>query len=499
MQSIFAKQSRGGFTVVEIVIVVTVLGLLTTVVFGALQNLYTSIASTQTRTVQETDTLGSLRAIEKDLSNNAGIVASLATAAPYGDNGSASWSYLGAGEGKRVLIAKTYLTTAGQDDANRQIVFKKVGADCTGVTEPALATQVYFLAADSSNGTFNLYRRTILPSTNVNDYCDGTPFQKQTCATAACANKDAILLRNVTAFNVDYFAAATDLSPSVASTNNTNSVALVNAARSVKITVASAQPSGSAAPSTGSIKISTGVATNLGAGLGDGSDGSGATDPAPGASTQYFATNGSYTIPSTANFIDIVLIGGGGGGQGGGFFNSSGHGGSSGNWNYATLRRDVDIDRKVTQLSVSIGDGGASGRGFGSGFDYTLLGAENGKQGGSTAVSAVIPNASVQGGLGALPIDGGPQALQIQWSGLTATGGGGGRTPPNNNDVPGFKAVPYTLYYLGKAYNAGAPGPSAAQVGTAPGGGGAGGWGAVGFLAGKGANGASGGAWIRSY
>lgn len=497
MQALSTKSPSPGFTIVEVVIAVVVLGVLSVIIIGPLGDFYSNILTTLGRTSQETDTRSTLRTIERELTNNVGFIGTYATQTPLGMNGSDSWNYRGDGVGKRVLIAQTYATDKASNDSARLPIFvKPSNGDCHSPADIAVVTEVYFIAPDTANTSQNnLYRRTMLPSTNSADYCDANgnsnvlPYQRQSCTTG-CATSDAVLLRGITKMDIDYYSPTSLTIPSVLSTDTADKSDVVKAADRLKVTIQTDRINqGKNVTDTAYLWIDAGILTSLAAGSSDAgaSTDSSTTDPSQGSILQYYGSDGTYTIPATANYIDIVLIGGGGGGQGGGTLNSAGHGGSSGSWNYTTLQRGVDIDTKVKQLSVSIGGGGTGGRGFATGFDYTLLGPENGTQGGSTTVNQVIP-----GGLD-------PTDLSVLWNGIVATGGGGGRGLPNNNDVPGFKAVPYNFYYLGRSYTAGPPGANAASDGTAPGGSGAGGKGAIGFVAGKAANGAPGGAWIRAY
>lgn len=499
---------QAGFTIIEIVVIVTVMAILTPVVMTTFASFYTSTITSFSQSTQDTDTISALRMMERELANNAGFLASVEVETPLGmDSTGTDWSYQGGGVDKRVLISRTYATTEGLNNQNRLPIFMRPTGDTCGFvqTEPAVVTHVYFVGKDPNspaapNEKFNLYRRTILPSTDPADYCGGTPYLKQSCAigvtNSRCGTTDALLARDVSSLKVDYYASASASTPSVTSDDTVDRSALVNAARLAKITLETKRRvEGNNKLSTATSRIEGGVLVSMTAGgSAPGTDPN--TDPSGGSATlRYFDTNGTFTIPSGANYIDIVMIGGGGGGQGGGGLNSGGHGGSSGNWSYTTLQRDVDIDRDVTRLSVSIGNGGQGGDGYASGWNYTLLGAQIGTQGGTTSVSAVIPDD---------PSGLGPKPLKVEWSGMSATGGAGGRGFPNNNLTSGKRAVPFDIFYLGRQYTAGIPGTSrtdgapSTQPGVSPGGAGAGGQGC--FLnCGRGANGASGGVWIRTY
>jgi hypothetical protein len=104
-------------------------------------------------------------------------------------------------------------------------------------------------------------------------------------------------------------------------------------------------------------------------------------------------TNTNYTIPSWANYANIICIGGGGGGAGGnpadvwklaGFSTSnvpSGGGGSGGGGGYNVYKR-LNVSNKDT-LNIQIGAGGSRGIAYTPGSSDTY---NNGGIGGSTIV-----------------------------------------------------------------------------------------------------------------
>lgn len=507
----FRSPHSAGFTLVEVLIVLTVMAVLTPVIFVTFDSFYTNTMTSIGKTVQDTDTRSALNMMERELANNAGFLPSMETDEPFGVGSTGTdWTYRGDSAERRVLIARTYATSESQGSAVRLPIFMKpISGTCGSVqTEPAVVTHVYFVGKDPNspsapNEIYNLYRRSLLPSSDPTSYCGGVPHLKQSCAVgvtnSACAATDALLVRDVSSMRIDYYESPNAPSPSVASTDSTDRAVFVSDARMAKITLQTKRKvQGSDKLSTATLRLEAGTLTSLtSGGTSPGADPDG--DPSGGsAALRYFASNSTFTIPTGANYIDLVLMGGGGGGQGGGGLNSGGHGGSSGNWSYVTLQRGVDIDTAVRLLSVTIGDGGQGGDGYASGWNYTLLGAQIGRQGGATAVTAVIPDDP--SGLGPMP-------LRIEWQGMSATGGAGGRGLPNNNLTSGNKAVPFDVFYLGRQYTAGNPGRSVAdgasssqpaELGTSPGGAGAGGKGC--FLGcARGGNGAAGGAWIRTY
>lgn len=189
------KQFQHGFTVVEILVVLTVLGILIPLVIGTLSDFYNSNSDTLVKTVQNGDVQTALKTIEKDVNTAERFLVSNTIIDP---GSSTSWLYSGTGITDRRLILSTYATTAlasNDASASRQLLFS------TGTClEPLKNNLVYFV-----NGG-NLYRRTIK---NTAPSCTGSIAQKQTCAAgntaASCQGVDALLASNVTGFSIDYF------------------------------------------------------------------------------------------------------------------------------------------------------------------------------------------------------------------------------------------------------------------------------------------------------
>ena len=214
----FNKFSRG-FTIVELVVVIVVLGVLTSIVFVALDNLYTSNVTTITRTVQTTDTRTALRSIENDIAaSNAFVTSTPTPPIPFGQNNDTSpWSYKGndpSSPTNRVLITSHYATDLPGSNPNRSLIYT---GGCDPATSPVLKYySIYFVAKTPDGASSNLYRRTIFENTAP---CSA-PFQKQTCAqsvisaySSACSATDAVLLTHVSNLSVDYYASSTDDTP----------------------------------------------------------------------------------------------------------------------------------------------------------------------------------------------------------------------------------------------------------------------------------------------
>lgn len=183
--------------------------------------------------------------------------------------------------------------------------------------------------------------------------------------------------------------------------------------------------------------------------------------------TTAITASGTYKIPVSSRYLDIIVLGGGGGGrEGDGGVNRTGNGGKAGTWSAVTLERGVDIPWTAITLTVTVGAGGAAGaKGAGN------VNGNTANQGGATSVSlASTTLASAVGGVGGSGTDGNP------------------------GESPG------TYSFVGQNYTGGASAPSGGSrtVGNPPGGGGGGGAGGIFNGQTAGMAGARGQAWIRA-
>lgn len=237
MPSISTNHRQTGFTIVEIVVVISVLTLLMGLVMTTLYSFYQDNTTSLSQTVQSTDTRTVLRTIENDLVTSSGFLTttSMAPTSPTGaDNIDSSWSYKGNDTSKpnnRVLISQAYATDKPSSDETRTLVM------CTG-DQPLINNLVYFAAKDPSTNEYNLYRRTM---TGTSTGCTPTPLQKQSCApdklamSPPCQAADAVLLRNIESFTVDYYATAEQHTPIIDQYGAGESS--IPSAKSIKITV----------------------------------------------------------------------------------------------------------------------------------------------------------------------------------------------------------------------------------------------------------------------
>lgn len=195
-------RNNRGFTVVELMIVILISGILATVLFGPLDDLYTSNTRGLKSVIKTADTRGALRTIERKISLSDSFYGANQITDPSG----ATWAWTGTSSTSRVLITGNYATTI--DEAADPTNARALVYDST-CTTPLMNNYIYFV----SNGT--LYRRTLKNTTLPASTCGSlTIGQKQTCATSNtasyCEGKDAAILSDVTSFTVDYYTNAGD-------------------------------------------------------------------------------------------------------------------------------------------------------------------------------------------------------------------------------------------------------------------------------------------------
>lgn len=237
MPSISTK-SQSGFTIVELVVVITVLSILIGLVLTTLGSFYQSNTTSLSQTVQSTDTRSVLRSIENDLVTSSGFLAttSMVPVNPTGsDNIDGIWSYKGTDAlhpNNRVLISSNYATDKPASDETRSLIF------CNSGSQPLINNLVYFVAKDPNSTKYNLYRRTMI---GTGTGCTATPFQKQSCAPAKasinppCQSSDAVLLYDVENFTIDYYATP-DKQETIIDQYGVGETS-ISTAKSIKITV----------------------------------------------------------------------------------------------------------------------------------------------------------------------------------------------------------------------------------------------------------------------
>lgn len=198
------------------------------------------------------------------------------------------------------------------------------------------------------------------------------------------------------------------------------------------------------------------VTTSAGSGTGS------ITMAVPVLTTYSTAGNYSYTIPTWATSVDVIVLGGGGGGNVGGAGFNTGGGGGAGVWGTTTISR-ASIS---SALSVKVGAAGTGAPSFGSPTN-----------GGSSTVSATgMTTLTGNGGTGGAG-QGIQQAGYAPWggsappnpnnktyNGQTYTGG----TPAGNYTVD-YGTGPQTVYQDAKGAGAGGKGGDGVLIGSNPG------------------------------
>lgn len=210
-----------GYTIPELLIVMFVLSTMSAILFVTLDAFFYDNLRTLGSTLQVNETRTVLRQMQSNVSEARNFLTVNTVQDPTGPPGGGAWSYTGPAPGtdstKRYLIVSTYATTAAVSDPARSLVYTPGVSGVCNTTDPTNNAilennYVYFV----HNQT--LYRRTIVndPATG-RTVCGSAPFQKQSCApgytNSRCQATDAVLLRNVKAFTVDYYATSASNTP----------------------------------------------------------------------------------------------------------------------------------------------------------------------------------------------------------------------------------------------------------------------------------------------
>jgi prepilin-type N-terminal cleavage/methylation domain-containing protein len=197
-----------GFTLVEVIVVMAVCGILTGLLFGPLNDLYTFNAQGLSSVVQATDTRSALRQMEK-------VVALGNSFAPQStaDATGKTWRWDDATSLlDKPLIVSSYATQLNV--SGNKVIATQYSTICANLPQQMSYNTVFFVKNNA------LYRRVIKPTPALT--CDGNPIdQKNTCESPSsypttCSGTDAKLLDDVTGFTVQYFdtsASVTGITP----------------------------------------------------------------------------------------------------------------------------------------------------------------------------------------------------------------------------------------------------------------------------------------------
>lgn len=204
--------SSSAFTLVEVIVAITVMSILSVIVFETLGNYFYANTTSLSTTIIDTDTRGALREVVDDLalSNNFLDSATVQyseygpTGQPGGTGPDLTWQ---SATGNTILLATVPATNAG----NTMVALTSNMGDCSphnaGIMKNLL---IYFIKNDS------LYRRTVVNWTGDTPCAGYAPntqtSQKTTCfprtTSSRCFGVDALLLSNATSLTTTYYTAA---------------------------------------------------------------------------------------------------------------------------------------------------------------------------------------------------------------------------------------------------------------------------------------------------
>lgn len=185
-----------GFTIVEIIVVMTVCGILVSMLFGPLNSLYLSNTKSLTSVVQLSDIKVALRQMEK----SAALGISYA-AQSYPDSDNKTWKWNDASGLLSAPLIITASATEKNTSGDRALAYN-LTSSCSQFPIPMMYNILFFV----QNGS--LYRRTIKPP--ITATCSGNAIeQKTTCidptSGPVCTATDALLIKGVTGFSIEYY------------------------------------------------------------------------------------------------------------------------------------------------------------------------------------------------------------------------------------------------------------------------------------------------------
>lgn len=243
------RQGQGGFTLVELAIVIVVLGGIFPLFLSLLLNMYSDAFNLDDKVKSNSEVMQAVWYMD----DNVRVASAYRATVPseftdaYGPHnlgtaGAEAWSYKGSSSTSRVLITQSYATSANALSTGRQPVFvNSVDFNCTTQMyyQPQLTyITIYFV----KDGT--LYRRLLTDTTTP--LCAGnTQQQLKTCPPyitsgrhASCQANDEVLATNVSNFSVEYYQTTqagsdTPVDPSYASNDPT----ILSAVDYAKVTI----------------------------------------------------------------------------------------------------------------------------------------------------------------------------------------------------------------------------------------------------------------------
>lgn len=203
--------TRRGFTAVELVVALAITSIVVLGMMPLLIGFFTSYSGQTQELKHVTQTQQALLTITNDLQRAADF---LRVPDTLDDKHPApawpGWYFQGRPgtdqDVNRTLILRMPATTAAYQNSSRQLVYNGNSADCgTYAGTPVYYTVIYY----TLNGS--LYRRSVL---NPNEPpCAGQRIYQKTSCLGGCAEKDILILRDVSQFRVDYFTNPTAQDP----------------------------------------------------------------------------------------------------------------------------------------------------------------------------------------------------------------------------------------------------------------------------------------------
>jgi len=276
-----SKTNSSGITLVEVIVAMTVMALLSGIFFNFMASFYQDTVVSIARNTQESDTIGALRSIESELTSSISFAATYDPGPPLGSGTNATdgtaWSHCGnsscSTSDYRVLMGRTYTTDKPKSDPTRKIVLRNTipcSSNDMAASRYAENTVIYFVTRDPNNSTINnLYRRTVVNTIAPTASLCSTPIQKTTCQPSrigttlpgggTCQTTDALLLRNIKSFSIDYYNSSNDTAPYTTGQIYATGAAAagrVTTAQSIQINVESAQSIRGTTPSKASLRFS---------------------------------------------------------------------------------------------------------------------------------------------------------------------------------------------------------------------------------------------------
>ena len=217
-----------GFTIVELVVVMVVMGIMVAIIFGPIDALYSSSVTTLGTTVQNTDNRETVRFLQREIGQSRAFLP--ASDASINKNDQA-WDFKGDGLTNRVLITDRFATKGTGNDRALAYTPKTTLAGCNAQASQNDVLRIQYIYYVKNS---NLYRRIDVPSKTV---CGpGALTQQQSCRTItgssgytvpeplACGGADALLLNGVSEFRIDYFGSSVDTTSMGNIYNNSSSL-----------------------------------------------------------------------------------------------------------------------------------------------------------------------------------------------------------------------------------------------------------------------------------